>query len=112
MLGHLDHDVIRFGAGIDEDEIDEDGTSGLIVARGFVGKDMAERHAMIRRALRSPGSEVTTDEARRTILFALTPAQYLPVAGGFAVLVGWSEWRLGTRRTAIVARLFSATSHR
>jgi len=34
-------------------------------------------------------------------LFALTPLQYLPVAGGFAVLVGWSEWRLGTRRTAI-----------
>lgn len=36
-------------------------------------------------------------------LFALTPLQYLPVAGGFAVLVGWSEWRLGTRRTAIAA---------
>jgi phosphatidylglycerol lysyltransferase len=34
-------------------------------------------------------------------LFALTPAQYLPVAGGFLLLVGWSEWRLGTRRAAI-----------
>lgn len=36
-------------------------------------------------------------------LFALTPLQYLPVAGGFAVLVGWAEWRFGTRRTAIAA---------
>ncbi|MGE0819096.1 MAG: bifunctional lysylphosphatidylglycerol flippase/synthetase MprF [Candidatus Nanopelagicales bacterium] len=36
-------------------------------------------------------------------LFALTPLQYLPVAGGFALLVGWSEWRFGTRRTAIAA---------
>ena len=36
-------------------------------------------------------------------LFALTPGQYLAVAGGFAVLVGWSEWRLGTRATAIAA---------
>ena len=35
-------------------------------------------------------------------LFALTPAQYLAVVGGFGVLVGWSEWRLGTRSTAIV----------
>ena len=34
-------------------------------------------------------------------LFALTPSQYLPVAGGFLLLVGWSEWRLGTRRVAI-----------
>jgi phosphatidylglycerol lysyltransferase len=34
-------------------------------------------------------------------LFALTPAQYLPVAGGFLLLAGWSEWRLGTRRAAI-----------
>ena len=34
-------------------------------------------------------------------LFALTPAQYLPVAGGFLLLVGWSEWRLGTRRAAV-----------
>ncbi len=34
-------------------------------------------------------------------LFALTPLQYLAVTGGFAVLVGWSEWRLGTRGTAI-----------
>jgi lysylphosphatidylglycerol synthetase-like protein (DUF2156 family) len=35
--------------------------------------------------------------------FALTPAQYLPVAGGAALLLGWSEWRLGTRRVAIAA---------
>jgi phosphatidylglycerol lysyltransferase len=35
--------------------------------------------------------------------FALIPAQYLPVAGGALLLVGWSEWRLGTRRVAIVA---------
>jgi lysylphosphatidylglycerol synthetase-like protein (DUF2156 family) len=35
--------------------------------------------------------------------FALTPAQYLPVAGGAALLLGWSEWRLGTRRLAIAA---------
>lgn len=34
-------------------------------------------------------------------LFALTPAQYLAVTGGFAILVGWSEWRLGTRRTVV-----------
>jgi lysylphosphatidylglycerol synthetase-like protein (DUF2156 family) len=34
-------------------------------------------------------------------LFGLTPSQYLPVAGGFLVLVGWSEWRLGTLRVAI-----------
>jgi lysylphosphatidylglycerol synthetase-like protein (DUF2156 family) len=34
-------------------------------------------------------------------LLALTPSQYLPVAGGFLLLVGWSEWRLGTRRVAI-----------
>jgi phosphatidylglycerol lysyltransferase len=32
---------------------------------------------------------------------ALTPLQYVAVTGGFAVLVGWSEWRLGTRGTAI-----------
>jgi lysylphosphatidylglycerol synthetase-like protein (DUF2156 family) len=34
-------------------------------------------------------------------LFALTPMQYVAVTGGFAVLVGWSEWRLGTRKVAI-----------
>jgi len=34
-------------------------------------------------------------------LFALTPMQYLAVTGGFAVLVGWSEWRLGTRKVAV-----------
>jgi lysylphosphatidylglycerol synthetase-like protein (DUF2156 family) len=34
-------------------------------------------------------------------LFGLTPSQYLPVAGGFLLLVGWSEWRLGTLRAAI-----------
>ena len=35
--------------------------------------------------------------------FALVPAQYVPVAGGALVLLGWSEWRLGTRRTAVAA---------
>jgi lysylphosphatidylglycerol synthetase-like protein (DUF2156 family) len=35
-------------------------------------------------------------------LFAIAPWQYVPVAGGFLLLVGWSEWHLGTRRTAIV----------
>ncbi|MGO4600163.1 bifunctional lysylphosphatidylglycerol flippase/synthetase MprF [Terrabacter sp. 2RAF25] len=35
--------------------------------------------------------------------FALVPAQYLPVAGGALVLLGWSEWRLGTRRTVVAA---------
>ena len=34
-------------------------------------------------------------------LVALTPLQYVAVTGGFAALVGWSEWRLGTRGTAI-----------
>jgi lysylphosphatidylglycerol synthetase-like protein (DUF2156 family) len=36
-------------------------------------------------------------------LFAIAPWQYLPVAGGYLVLVGWAEWHLGTRRTAIAA---------
>jgi lysylphosphatidylglycerol synthetase-like protein (DUF2156 family) len=35
--------------------------------------------------------------------FALVPAQYIPVAGGAALLVGWSEWRLGTGRVAVAA---------
>jgi phosphatidylglycerol lysyltransferase len=35
--------------------------------------------------------------------FALVPAQYLPVAGGALLLVGWSELRLGTRRVAIAS---------
>ena len=35
--------------------------------------------------------------------FALTPSQYLPVAGGALLMVGWSEWRLGTRRVAVAA---------
>ncbi len=34
-------------------------------------------------------------------LFALTPWQYLPVAGGFLLLVGWAEWHVGPRRVAI-----------
>jgi lysylphosphatidylglycerol synthetase-like protein (DUF2156 family) len=34
--------------------------------------------------------------------FAMNPLYYLPVAGGFAVLVGLAEWRLGTRRTVVV----------
>jgi hypothetical protein len=32
-------------------------------------------------------------------VFALVPLQYLLVAGGFLVLVGFAELRLGTRRT-------------
>jgi hypothetical protein len=35
-------------------------------------------------------------------VFAQTPLQYIPVAGGFLVLVGFAELRLGTRRTALV----------
>jgi lysylphosphatidylglycerol synthetase-like protein (DUF2156 family) len=34
--------------------------------------------------------------------FAMNPLYYLPVAGGFALLVGLAEWRLGTRRTIVV----------
>ncbi|NMH91029.1 DUF2156 domain-containing protein [Pseudonocardia bannensis] len=34
--------------------------------------------------------------------FAPSPLLYLPMAGGFALLVGFTEWRLGTRRTALV----------
>src|SRR3954451_3025775 len=34
--------------------------------------------------------------------FASTPLQYLPVAGGFLVLVGFAELRLRTRRTFLV----------
>ncbi|WP_418277091.1 bifunctional lysylphosphatidylglycerol flippase/synthetase MprF [Isoptericola jiangsuensis] len=33
--------------------------------------------------------------------FALLPAEYVAVAGVFLLLVGWTEIRLGTRRTAI-----------
>src|SRR5690348_6512121 len=35
--------------------------------------------------------------------FALVPAQYVPVAGGALVLLGWAEWRLGTRRVVPAA---------
>ncbi|BDZ41860.1 hypothetical protein GCM10025865_11590 [Paraoerskovia sediminicola] len=35
--------------------------------------------------------------------FALVPWQYVPVAGGFLLLVGFAERRLGTSRTAVVA---------
>lgn len=35
--------------------------------------------------------------------FGLIPIQYIPVAGGAALLIGWSEWRLGTRKVAIAA---------
>ncbi|WP_326836214.1 DUF2156 domain-containing protein [Amycolatopsis rhabdoformis] len=35
--------------------------------------------------------------------FALNPLFYVPVAGGFALLVGPAEARLGTRRTAAIA---------
>jgi len=34
--------------------------------------------------------------------FAMEPLYYIPVAGGFALLVGLAEWRLGTARTAAV----------
>jgi len=34
--------------------------------------------------------------------FAMNPLYYIPVAGGFALLVGLAEWRLGTARTAVV----------
>jgi lysylphosphatidylglycerol synthetase-like protein (DUF2156 family) len=34
--------------------------------------------------------------------FGQTPLQYVPVAGGFVVLVGFAELRLQTRRTAVV----------
>ena len=36
------------------------------------------------------------------VFFASAPLQYVAVAGGFLVLVGFAELRLGTRRTAIV----------
>ncbi len=35
-------------------------------------------------------------------VFALVPLQYLPVAGGFLLMVGFAELRLGTRRAALV----------
>lgn len=35
--------------------------------------------------------------------FALVPAQYVPVAGGALLLLGWSELRLGTGRVAAAA---------
>ncbi|MEG3615292.1 DUF2156 domain-containing protein [Isoptericola haloaureus] len=35
-------------------------------------------------------------------LFARVPWEYVPVAGGFLVLVGFAELRLGTRRAALV----------
>ncbi|HWM04095.1 MAG TPA: DUF2156 domain-containing protein [Actinophytocola sp.] len=37
--------------------------------------------------------------------FAMNPLYYIPVAGGFALLVGLAEWRLGTRRTIVVTVL-------
>lgn len=43
-------------------------------------------------------------------LFALTPVQYVAVAGGFAVLVGASELLLGTRRTALAACVLQAAA--
>ena len=36
------------------------------------------------------------------VFVALVPLQYLPVAGGFLLLVGFAETRLGTARTALV----------
>jgi lysylphosphatidylglycerol synthetase-like protein (DUF2156 family) len=43
--------------------------------------------------------------------FALTPLFYLPVAGGFALLVGYTEARIGTRRAVVltVAAQLAAT---
>ncbi len=35
--------------------------------------------------------------------FALNPVYYIFVAGAFALLTGFSEWMLGTRRTVIIA---------
>lgn len=35
-------------------------------------------------------------------LFALSPIIYLPMAGSFVLIVGLTEWRLGTRTTALV----------
>jgi lysylphosphatidylglycerol synthetase-like protein (DUF2156 family) len=35
-------------------------------------------------------------------LFAVIPVYYVPMAGGFALLVGFTEWRLGTRRTMAI----------
>ncbi len=40
--------------------------------------------------------------------FAMNPLYYIPVAGGFALLVGLAEWRLGTRRTAVITVLGQA----
>ncbi len=34
--------------------------------------------------------------------FALTPLFYLPMVGSFALLVGFAEWKLGTRRAALI----------
>ena len=42
--------------------------------------------------------------------FAIAPWQYLPVAGGFLLLVGWAEWHLGTRGTAVAAVAGQATA--
>lgn len=35
-------------------------------------------------------------------IFAFRPGFYLPMTGGFMLLVGFAEWRLGTRRAAVV----------
>ena len=35
--------------------------------------------------------------------FAVKPLYYLPMTGSFALLVGWAEWRMGTRLTVAVA---------
>jgi lysylphosphatidylglycerol synthetase-like protein (DUF2156 family) len=40
--------------------------------------------------------------------FAMNPLYYLPVAGGFALLVGFAEWRLGTGRTLLVTAVGQA----
>lgn len=36
-------------------------------------------------------------------LFGLTPSQYVAITVVFALVVGWCEWRLGTRRVIAVA---------
>lgn len=37
------------------------------------------------------------------MLFGLNPVQYITITIVFALVVGWSEWRLGTVRVAVVA---------
>ncbi len=43
-------------------------------------------------------------------LFALQPVQYVAVAGGFAILAGFAEFRLSTRRAAVAAIVTQAAA--